>query len=147
VFCYEGPTLNHPVLKAALLASALALGACAMLPGGGAIKVTLSGAEEVPPAKTAAAGSGSFRVAQDGAITGGVTTSGMRGTRADIHLGEKGKTGPVILPLAKKGDTYTVPEGRKLSEAQRKALKEGRLYVNVRSARFRNGEIRAQLQP
>ena len=44
------------------------------MPGSGAMKVNLTGAEEVPPAKTAAKGSGSFRVAEDGTITGSVTT-------------------------------------------------------------------------
>jgi CHRD domain len=135
--------------------AAIALAGCAdmqksmpdWMPGSGAISVSLSGAEEVPPVKTAATGSGSFRVAEDGTITGSVTTKDVAGTAAHIHLGAKGKNGPVIVPLDKKGDTYSVPAGRKLTEAQLKALKQGELYVNVHSNKYKGGEVRAQLQP
>ena len=148
--------MNRKSLAAALAAAALTLVAgCAemqskmpdWMPGSGAIKVTLSGAEEVPPAKTEGSGSGSFRVAEDRTITGSVTTKGVAGTAAHIHQGAKGKNGPVIVPLTKNGDTYSVPEGRKLTESQVKALKEGNLYVNVHSNKYKGGEVRAQLQP
>ena len=119
----------------------------AWMPGSGAIKVSLTGNEEVPPAKTSAAGSGSFRVAEDGTISGSVSTTGVQGTMAHIHQGAKGQNGPVIVPLAKNGDTYSVPEGRKLTAAQMQALKSGNLYVNVHSPQYKGGEIRAQLQP
>jgi hypothetical protein len=117
------------------------------MPGSGAIKVSLTGAEEVPPAKSDGKGSGSFRVAEDGTVTGSVTTTGVQGTMAHIHQGAKGANGPVIVPLTKNGDTYTVPEGKKLSAAQLDALKAGNLYVNVHSNQHKGGEVRAQLQP
>ena len=117
------------------------------MPGSGAMKVSLSGAEEVPPVSTAAKGSGSFRVADDGTVTGSVTTEGMQGTMAHIHQAAKGQNGPVIVPLTKNGDTYSVPEGKKLTPAQMDALKAGNLYVNVHSDKNKGGEIRAQLQP
>src|SRR3954469_11008559 len=88
------------------------------MPGSGAMKVSLTGAEEVPAASTQAKGSGSFRVAEDGTVSGSVTTEGVQGTMAHIHQGAKGQNGPVIIPLTKSGDTYTVPEGRKLTPAQ-----------------------------
>src|SRR5229473_908312 len=78
--------------------------------GSGAMKVSLSGAEEVPAAKTDGKGSGSFRVAEDGTVTGSVSTEGLKGTMAHIHQGAKGQNGPVIVPLTKNGDTYSVPE-------------------------------------
>ena len=117
------------------------------MPGSGAIKVNLTPAEEVPPAKSDAKGAGSFRVAEDGTITGSVTTEGVKGTMAHIHQAAKGHNGPVIVPLTKNGDTYSVPDGKKLTADQMKALKEGNLYVNVHSDRHKGGEIRAQLQP
>lgn len=137
------------------VAAAIALAGCAdmqskmpdWMPGSGAVSVSLSGAEEVPPVKTSATGSGSFRVAEDGTITGNVTTKDMAGTAAHIHFGAKGRNGPVIVPLAKNGDTYSVPAGRKLTESQLKAFKQGELYVNVHSARYKGGEVRAQIQP
>jgi len=116
------------------------------MPGSGAMKVNLTGAEEVPAVNTQAKGSGSFRVADDGTVTGSVTTEGVAGTMAHIHQGAKGQNGPVIVPLEKKGDnTWAVPEGKKLTAAQMDALKAGNLYVNVHSAAHKGGEIRAQL--
>jgi hypothetical protein len=144
------------IRSTALLGAALiALAGCATvqnampdwMPGSGAMRVSLSGGEEVPPVNTQASGSGSFRVASDGTVSGSVTTKGVQGTAAHIHQGGKGANGPVIVPLAKTGDTYSVPEGRKLTDAQLQALKAGNLYVNVHSDRYKGGEIRAQLQP
>ena len=133
------------------LAAALFLASCSSMPdwmpGSGAMRVNLTGAEEVPAANTSGSGSGSFRVADDGTITGSVTTKDVKGTMAHIHQGAKGANGPVIVPLTKNGDTYSVPEGRKLTPAQMEALKKGQLYVNVHSDRFKGGEVRGQLTP
>jgi hypothetical protein len=146
-----------PSLASRLLAvvCVTALAACssvqgvmpAWMPGSGAINVKLSGAEEVPPLAVPGTGSGSFRVAEDGTISGSVTTEGVEGTMAHIHQGAKGANGPVIVPLDKKGHTYSVPAGRKLTPAQIQALKAGNLYVNVHSNRYKGGEVRAQLAP
>lgn len=135
--------------------AALALAGCAQvqgtlphwMPGSNAVGVKLSGAEEVPPVTTAGSGSGSFRLAEDGTVTGSVTTKDVPGTAAHIHLGAKGKNGPVIVPLDKKGDTYSVAEGRKLTAAQVKAWKDGELYVNVHTAAHKGGEVRGQIAP
>ena len=129
----------------------IALAACSSMPdwmpGSGAMKVNLTGSEQVPPANTGGSGSGSFRVADDGSVSGAVTTTGVEGTMAHIHLAAKGQSGPVIVPLTKNGDTYSVPDGKKLTDAQMQAFKAGNLYVNVHSARYKGGEVRAQLQP
>jgi hypothetical protein len=147
--------MSRNLAGALAIATAAVLAGCAdmqskmpdWMPGSGAISVSLSGAEEVPPIKVEGTGSGSFRVAEDGTITGSVTTKNVAGTMAHIHQGAKGKNGPVIVPLTKSGDTYSVPAGRKLTESQMKALKEGGLYVNVHTAKNKGGEVRAQLQP
>ena len=141
--------------KLFLIAALTTLAACATykdnapswMPGSNAIKVNLTGAEEVPPLGVTGTGSGTFRVADDGTITGSVTTKDVAGTMAHIHRGAKGQNGPVIVPLDKSGDTYSVPAGRKLTEAQIKDLKAGNLYVNVHTAKNKGGEVRAQLQP
>ena len=142
------------VAGAAIFAS-LTLAGCAGLrdkmpdwmPGSGAIKVSLSGAEEVPPLNVPGSGLGSFRVAEDGTVSGSVTTKDVAGTMAHIHRGAKGTNGPVIVPLDKNGDTYSVPAGRKLTPQQIEDLKAGRLYVNVHTTRNKGGEVRGQLQP
>ena len=135
--------------------AAVALAGCAnvrekmpdWMPGSGAVSVSLSGAEEVPPVSTQGSGSGSFRVAEDGTITGSVTTKDVPGTAAHIHQGAKGQNGPVIVPLTKNGDTYSVPAGRKLTDAQLKAFKAGQTYVNVHTAKNKGGDVRGQLLP
>lgn len=135
--------------------AALTLAACetvrdkmpAWMPGSGAVSVSLTGAEEVPPVSTSGSGSGSFRVAEDGTITGSVTTKGVPGTMAHIHQGAKGQNGPVIVPLTKQGDTYSVPAGRKLTASQLQAFKAGGTYVNVHTAKNKGGEVRGQLTP
>jgi hypothetical protein len=120
------------------LASAAALGV--------ELTVKLSGANEVPPVQTSATGQGKITVNNDGTVTGSVTTTGVAGTMAHIHLGTSGKNGPVIIPLTKNGDTYTVPPGAKLTGPQMDAFKTGDLYVNVHSADNKGGEIRGQLK-
>jgi len=133
------------ILAVAAFAGCSSMPSC--MPGSGAMKVSLAGTEEVPPVSTSAKGSGTFRLAKDGTITGSVTTEGVQGTMAHIHRGAKGQNGPVIVPLTKNGDTYSVPDGKKLTDDQVSDLKAGNLYVNVHSAAHKGGEIRAQLQP
>ncbi len=136
------PTRNP--LATALLS--LALAASAGLASAETVK--LSGDQEVPPVTTAAAGESRISVAADGSVTGAVTTTGVDGTMAHIHLAAAGKNGPVIVPLAKTADgQWSVPAGAKLTPEQLKAYQAGELYVNVHSAANKPGEIRAQLKP
>jgi len=141
--------------KLLLVAAAGLLASCATyqdnapswLPGSGATSVKLSGANEVPPVNATGSGEGTIRVNSDGTVSGSVTTTGVQGTMAHIHQGAKGQNGPVIIPLTKSGDTYTVPAGAKLNDAQMKAFKDGGLYVNVHTAANKGGEVRGQLTP
>ena len=141
--------------KLLLVAAAAALASCStyqdyapsFLPGSGAVSVKLSGAEEVPPVQASGSGEGTIRVNADGTVEGSVKTTGVDGTMAHIHQGAKGQNGPVIIPLTKAGDTYTVPANAKLNDAQMKAFKAGQLYVNVHTAKNKGGEVRGQLVP
>jgi CHRD domain-containing protein len=135
------------VRKTVGAAAVLALVACATMMAGKKVDVTLSGAEEVPPVSTAARGGGSFTIGDDGAVSGSVTTTGVNGTMAHIHMAPKGQNGGVIVPLTKDGDTYRAPAGAKLNEAQMAAFRAGNLYVNVHSAANKGGEVRGQLNP
>ena len=131
--------------KKSLLAAALfAIGSGVAF--GADVKVSLSGANEVPPVTTSASGEGTITVADDGAVSGSVATKGVQGTAAHIHMAAAGKNGPVIVPFTKDGDTYKAPAGAKLNADQLKAFKAGELYVNVHSAANPNGEIRGQLK-
>jgi hypothetical protein len=128
----------------------LMLAACSSVDLGGGMKsdLKLSGEQEVPPVSTAAAGISTIKIAADGAVSGAVTTSGLDGTMAHIHIAPAGKNGPVIVPLTKTGDgIWSVAPGAKLTPEQLKAYQAGELYVNVHTAANKGGEIRAQLKP
>lgn len=112
------------------------------------IKVMLTGDHEVPPVKSMGSGSGTIAIGADMSVSGSITTKGVPGTAAHIHEGAAGKNGPVIIPLTKSGDdTWSVPAGAKLTEAQYKAFEAGDLYVNVHTKAHPGGEVRAQLKP
>jgi CHRD domain-containing protein len=118
------------------------------------VKVKLTGDQEVPPVKTAASGSGTIVISSDKSVSGSVTTTGIEGTAAHIHDSVPGQTmcgaknGPVIIPLTKGPDnTWSVPAGAKLNDAQYASYKAGNLYVNVHSAANKGGEICSPLKP
>jgi hypothetical protein len=112
------------------------------------VKLKLSGDMEVPPVATKASGEGMITIKPDMSVSGKVMTSGMAATMAHIHIGKAGANGPVVITLAKSGDSgWMVPEGSMLSADQYQAYKAGELYVNVHSADHKPGEIRGQLMP
>jgi hypothetical protein len=141
-------TLEGIMLKKSILAAAIfAIGALGSGVASAAdSKVTLSGTNEVPPVTTSATGAGTISIADDGAVSGSVSTKGIQGTAAHIHMADAGKNGPVIVPFTKDGDTYKAPAGAKLTADQLKAYKSGGLYFNVHSAANPGGEIRDQLK-
>jgi hypothetical protein len=111
-------------------------------------RLSLTGAQEVPPVTTSASGSGTITVGADKSVSGSITTSGIAAIAAHIHEGAMGANGPVIVPLAKTSDNvWSVAPGAKLTDAQYESYKAGKLYVNVHSAANKGGEIRAQLKP
>jgi len=136
--------ISRPVL---VTAATLAL--CLLTGLAQAAELKLSGANEVPAVTTAASGSGTITVADDGTVSGSIKTTGIQGTMAHVHVAAAGKNGPVALPLTKGADgaTWSVPAGTKLSADQLKSYKAGELYVNVHSDTNKGGEIRAQLAP
>ena len=136
------PTKQPVYLAATFAAGALFCG----LVFGADVKVTLSGANEVPPVATSASGEGTISIADDGAVSGSVTTKGIQATAAHIHIGAAGTNGPVIVPFTKEGDTFKAPPGAKLNADQMKAFKAGELYFNAHSAAYPGGEIRGQLK-
>jgi hypothetical protein len=117
------------------------------------IKVTLTGDQEVPPVKTTGTGTGTFVISADKSISGSITTTGVDGSVAHIHDSTPGqmcgaKNGPVIVPLTKGPDnTWSVPAGAKLTDAQYASYQAGNLYVNVHTAANKGGEICAKLTP
>ena len=139
---------NRPGVLGAIAASVISLAAYSGMAFGDQVYVMLSGAEEVPAVKSSASGSGTIMVNADMSVSGSVTTTGVAGTAAHIHMAGMGKNGAVAVPLTKSGDNaWSVPAGAKLTAEQYSAYKAGGLYVNVHSAENKGGEIRGQLKP
>jgi len=109
-------------------------------------QVRLWGSSEVPPVQTQAYGTGVVDIASDRSVTVTLSVIDMVPTAAHIHEGAAGANGPVIVPLNKISDNaFVAPDNAKLTEAQFAAYKAGGLYVNVHSAAYPNGEVRAQI--
>ena len=110
------------------------------------MSISLKGSAGVPPATTSATGSGQITVLPDHTVSGSIKVSGLVLTMAPIHQGAVGKNGPpIITPTQTAHDSFTVSAGARLTDAQYTRFMTGELYVNVHSAQYRNGEIRAQL--
>ncbi|MDB5866094.1 MAG: hypothetical protein JWO70_3900 [Betaproteobacteria bacterium] len=134
--------------RSSVFIAALVLAGCASMGGDRSVRSTLSGAEQVPPVKTSATGTGTVTVAEDKSVTARITTQGINGTAAHIHEGAAGSNGPVIVPLEKTGDNeWSSKPGQKLTDSQYEAYKAGRTYFNVHTPQNKGGEIRGQILP
>lgn len=127
------------VLSAAILATSTGMVMAA--------QITLSGDQEVPPVSSAAKGNGTITVEEDKSVRGSVKITGMSANAAHIHEGAPGTSGPVLIPLKKSGDAWSVPPGTKLTDEQYQSYLAGKLYVNVHSAKHKDGEVRGQITP
>lgn len=108
--------------------------------------INLDGSHEVPPVNTSATAMGTITVSADKSVRGSIMTTGIDARSAHIHEGAPGTNGPVIIALEKTADnTWSVPAGAMLTDAQYASYMAGNLYVNVHSAAYPNGEVRAQL--
>jgi hypothetical protein len=112
------------------------------------IKVVLSGDREIPPLTSVASGIGTITVRPDKSISGSVTVSGMTVTVAHIHEAPPDRNGPIVIPLTKVSDnTWSVPPGVVLTDAQYESYKAGNLYFNIHSQTHKAGEVRGQIKP
>ena len=110
----------------------------------------LSGGEEVPPAATAANGSGLLEVNTTTGTVNGRLTIGTAPTTtiiaAHVHEGARGANGSIVVFLENSGSgVWSVPAGNALSPAQVNLFSAGTLYFNVRTAANPIGEIRGQI--
>ena len=109
-------------------------------------QITLRGSNEVPTNPSTAMGTGTVNVMADGRVVATVSVTGMTATAAHIHLAAATANGPVIVPFTKISDNaFVAPDGAKLTPEQYAAYKAGNTYVNVHSAQYPGGEVRAQL--
>jgi hypothetical protein len=140
-------SISSMAARGAIAAALAALAGCAGIEyQASAQQVRLWGSNEVPPVSTSAYGTGVINIAADRSVTVTLSVIDMLPTAAHIHEGAAGTNGPVIVPLDKISErAFLAPDGARLSDAQYAAYKAGNLYVNVHSAKFPNGEVRAQI--
>ena len=113
-----------------------------------AYKGTLSGASEVPPVQTQAAGAAAVNVnpATKG-VSWSVTYSGLSGppAAAHIHCGAAaGANAGVAVDLGKTLNSPIQGQGT-MTDAQMADLQAGKCYVNIHTANNKGGELRGQL--
>ena len=141
---------------AAILAAAvvLAVVGLAVAASGDKYKASLTAAQEVPKPKGVPSGAaGSFKAAESERngkkkLTWRLTFHGLSGkaTAAHIHLGKRGKAGPVVVPLC--GPCTSGAHGTAtISNSLDKSIEGGKAYVNVHTIKNPNGEIRGQVKP
>lgn len=117
----------------------------------------LTGSQEVPAVAGSGTGDTTVVISADGSrVTYAVTYSGLSGSvvAAHIHTGAAGANGGVILPLAQ-GPSPMVgtltqsdftPSGSIATFADAvAAIRAGATYVNLHTAAYPSGEVRAQL--
>lgn len=105
---------------------------------------TLQGSQEVPPVVGAATGTGTAVLNADNTLTYNVTTSGLSGTAAHIHVGAPGVNGGVLFTLSG-GPTAWSGTTAALTATQINDLQAGNFYFNVHTAANPGGEIRGQI--
>ena len=117
------------------------------------VKTALSARQEVPKPKgkvNRAKGTFTATVTREGTsgrIAWRLTFSKLTGraVAAHIHSGQRGRAGPVIVPLCapcRSGARGTAT----VNAAVLSALQAGRAYVNVHTARNQAGEVRGQIR-
>lgn len=154
VWNFTPATLTEAQYRAILFGNMYVNTHSAAFPGGEARVQTaniirhglLIGANEVPPTTSTATGRGRAELNPNTLdITCVVTTTGLPGAAAHLHLAAVGANGPVIVPFTEgPPGTWSSAPGAKLTQAQAVAFANGGTYFNVHSATFPGGEVRAQ---
>lgn len=111
---------------------------------------TLSGAQEVPPATTAATGVAEVQLnTNTNTLKWKVTYSGLTGPATGGHIhgpADMGQNAGVVIPFTSDLNAQPITGQANLSAQQAAQLAAGQWYVNIHTARYPGGEIRGQLR-
>jgi hypothetical protein len=116
-------------------------------------KVTLNGAQQVPPVQTPATGTAELTYdPATRALTWTLSYSGLSGPATMAHLhgpAAAGKNGPPVIWLSPKGSPVLAPvKGEAtLTPEQAQQFSAGEWYINVHTQDHQAGEIRGQVMP
>ena len=117
------------------------------------IKVSLTGAQCVPPVESSATGTADLTYdPETRAVRWNVSYSGLSSPATMEHIhgpAEPGKSGPVLVWLSKQGTPPTSPMTgeAELTPEQAKEWDAGTLYVNVHTQSHPACELRGQIKP
>jgi hypothetical protein len=139
----------HAFRTPAALAVLLAISAGAASAQDTQYAAQLSGAEEVPPVNTAAAGTADVTWNPDSKeLAWNIEFSGLSGPATAAHFHGPAAPGENAGPVVTIEDLESPSEGSAtLTDEQAGQLAEGMWYVNVHTAANPSGEIRGQVQP
>ena len=106
---------------------------------------TINGAQQVPANNSTATGTftGTY-VSTSKQLTYTVTYQGLTPTIAHIHTGAPGATGSVAIPFDNLASPITGTAT--LTPEQADNLLNNRMYVNIHTSAFGNGEIRGDIK-
>lgn len=126
---------------------ALLLLASANLYAQHSMSISLRASEAVPPATTAAMGTGQITMQPDATVSDRMQPSGLAPTAAQMDEDSTGKNGPPIVTLADNADRrFTTAPQTELTDVPHSSYMACMLYMNVPSAQHADDEIRAHLQ-
>ena len=81
-------------------------------------------------------------------MTATVTTTGVPGVAAHVHLAAVGVNGPIQVHLTESAPGSGVWNATaQLTDVQFAALRAGNLYFNVHTVVYPDGQIRGQIHP
>lgn len=145
---------RHAFLRTAVVAGlvAVTLAGCGQLRPSRKLDIyeaTLTGAQEVPPVSTSAAGAAEVSFNRNtNLLAWKVTYAGLTSAPTGGHIhgpAAPGQNAGVLVPFTNVAAQPIVGQAT-LTPQQAGDLAAGRWYVNIHSANFPNGEIRGQLR-
>jgi hypothetical protein len=149
--------MGYSMSRRSVLAATCAAGLVALLQPVVAapvsFKVSLTGAQQVPPVTTNATGTADLTYdASSRVLTWNVSYSGLSGpaTMAHIHgPAAAGKNAPPVIFLSEKGAPVANPiKGQAtLTPEQAQQMMAGDWYINIHTQAHADGEIRGQVVP
>lgn len=146
-------SISRRIVVLAACVSAVAAWSVASKAAPESFKVSLTGAQQVPPVETS--GSGTADLTYDPAtrmVTWSITYSGLSAPATMAHFhgpAAAGKNGPVTIWLSNKGTPPASPiKGEAaLTPEQAAQFTAGDWYINVHTSAHPGGEIRGQVMP
>jgi hypothetical protein len=148
----KGKLLLAGVLSAIAVLAVAAIGLAATQAENYKLSSSLNRGQEVPKPNAPKGAHGKFtgtlvEKGKGAKLTWKLTFSGLSGkaAAAHIHLGKRGKAGPVAVPLC--GPCRSGVHGKTTVTSKiEAAIESGKAYVNVHTAKNAAGEIRGQIK-